>query len=190
MERYCGWITDCASTCGSRLDRHGKLAAVLACVPCASSVVVRTSCSTHCLPLCSAVLAHWKRLSWPSAVKVNTRTSLSCTEPTPSRCFSEVPRALMMSSPSRAHRPLLVPMPRSPDFMRSCITCACWSPHGASVSPMITTPTISTATTPTAEPAMRNRDMPAARNAVSSPVPASPPRPSRPPISAALPNIS
>jgi hypothetical protein len=55
---------------------------------------------------------------------------------------------------------------------------------------MTTTPTISTATTPTAEPAMRRRDMPAARNAVSSPVPASPPRPSRPPISAALPNIS
>ena len=190
MERYCGWTTDCASTCGSRLDFHGSAAAVPVWVPCASSVVTRTSCSTHCRPSCSAVFAQTRRLSLPSAVKVNTRTSLSCTAPTPSRCFSEVPRALITSSPSRAHRPLLVPMPRFPGLARVCITCACWSPHGASVSPMTTTPTISTATTPTAEPAMRSRDMPAARNAVSSPVPASPPRPSRPPISAALPNIS
>src|SRR5574337_273082 len=151
IDRYCGWITDWANTCGFRLDCHDSLASVVEWTPCASSVVLRTSCRFHSWPSCVAVPAHWKRRSWPSSLKVNTRTSLNCTSLTPSCCVSVVPRALMMLLPSRAHSPLAVLMPRLADRVRNCIACACWSPQGAAVSPRITTPTISTATTPAAD---------------------------------------
>ena len=121
----------------------------------------------------------------PSASNSNTRTRFRSTA-TPASVWCERPLAALTTAlPSRAHT--LPPLARvtSLDFAASTSALALWSPIGASVSPRIATIKVSTTKVSTTEAQMRNLDRPAARKAVSSPLPASPPRPSRPPISAA-----
>ncbi len=70
------------------------------------------------------------------------------------------------------------------DFAASCNACAFCSPYGPIVSPTSMTTAVNVVSANTTDAQMRSFESPAARSAVSSPLPASPPRPSRPPISA------
>src|SRR6185437_7924745 len=150
-ERYFGCTTDNCSTSGSRLDCHVFCACVTVCAPRVEISVLRTSCMIH-WPLCwVAVFAHWNEVSSPASLKPNTRTSASSTAGRPFTTCASAALALMMASPSLAHRPLRWVMPSLPEFSASWMFCARCSPTGAAVSPRMNTPTISTATVPAAD---------------------------------------